>query len=375
MSSKPAPRSLRRRSRRAAGVAFVLVAGLLGGCGVRLETPPPVEPLPDAAELVRRTAVYDALEVAELAAEALESGQAGQAAVAELTRIIEDTEFHVISLGGVYVSGIESEPEIDLPIIGYEDPPEPATVADVVSALTSAAGRNRTAANHAADDGMARLLASIGTAQAISAIQLAQAVRLPLPDLLPVMIPAPAPPEYEDEKPDGEEDLALPAAINDYDEPEYLEVTAPYGLAVSDYQALVLADDSLRFVLEVFAARTEPGGRAPLLNLARFHRERAQDWARLAGIAETEDDPRAVAYLIPHDADLGEIMRSVLSAQVTDLATLVGTAYPGTREVLIALLLEITFTYAEWGGTPVTFPGMPELSDPAILLEDLNGVD
>ncbi|WP_454044229.1 hypothetical protein [Cellulosimicrobium sp. Marseille-Q8652] len=101
-----------RRRRAATLTALALVTSLLAaGCGVRLETPEPTEPSPDVHEVVRRTAVDDALAVADLVTRATPTvtDPAVLAALDDAGRFAEE---HAQALGGVYDSGL-ADPAAD----------------------------------------------------------------------------------------------------------------------------------------------------------------------------------------------------------------------------------------------------------------------
>ncbi|MGO1318422.1 MAG: hypothetical protein ACTMIR_15525, partial [Cellulomonadaceae bacterium] len=116
--------------------ACVLAASLLllAGCGVRLETPPPTEPAPDALEVARRAAVTDVLEISRLADSALDQAAEpdGPAALA-LAHVVEATAAQLDQLGGEYRSGLEATVSADAVAIPTA---APADVEDVVQALT-----------------------------------------------------------------------------------------------------------------------------------------------------------------------------------------------------------------------------------------------
>ena len=390
MNTTPAPTRRSRLSRVAtratAAVTAALLAGVLAGCGVRLETPPPAEPVPDAAELVRRTAVSDALGVADVAGSALEQPELDEKVASELTRVQDHALAHADALGGEYDSGIEREPELDelLESPAVEEPP--ATTADVVQALTDAAGRSRTAANTAADGDIARLLASIGASQAVSATRLAGLVGVDGPTAPQPVVPAPAAtddsasPSPEEEANEAAEPSANgtraraeatdPSPETQDDSPAVVATTAPgeeevvppVGLSAAEYRAVILSEDGARFTLEVLAALSAEPERSTLVAQAAIHRERARAWAALAGVEGTAQDPRVAAYQIPRDQDTAAIVRDLATGRARDYATLVGTTASGTRGVLVDLLIDAALTLNTWGADPLPFPGMPELA-------------
>lgn len=351
------PTTRRTRAGRVSALALA-VALLLGGCGVRLETPPPGEPAPDAVEVVRRTAVADALLVSQQAdAAALVAGTAPEV-VAELTQISDFSDAQVSQLGGEYVSGLSD-------VLGDGTPtpspsaPAVAAPADVVVSLMDAAGRSRSAADTTADGPLARLLASIAASQTLSASRLAGLTGTEGPAPADPVIPAPA----EAEEPTAEPEAAASDPASG--EPTPADV-APRGLSAEQLSGIVLAEDTAGYALELRAALADGALRDLAVARAAVHRERAQAWAELAGTAGTDQDPRRVAYVVPG----AEVSTEALTQQLEDglasgYATLVGVAEPGTRRVLITLLTETTAAGTTWGTPPTAFPGLPEQVTPA----------
>ncbi|WP_418277288.1 DUF4439 domain-containing protein [Isoptericola jiangsuensis] len=377
-----------RRRRRAVALA-VLAAVLLGGCGLRLETPPPAEPDPDAVEIVRRTAVADALFVAEQADGAV-STLAGKRPrlTAELERIAEDSRDQAEQLGGTYDSGLEPEAPASSP--GPSD--DPVSTEDVVTALVDASGRSRTAAGTTDDGPLARLLASVGAAQTVSAVRvgaygdtvpISVDPVVPAPEETPVVTdepdtqdpsPVEATPtsrlaeraaatvveqddEDAEETEEGEQDAdVVSSTVPDPDEP----AVVPRGLTVADLRTLVESEDSAAYALDLRAALRDDDARARLAERAQAHDERSRAWALVAGVGGTEQDPRQVAYAVPRGSDDDELVRAVEDDLATGYATLVATTAVGTRAVLVDLLVESALTLDAWGADPVPFPGLPE---------------
>ncbi len=353
MDAQTTPARSPRRARVVAAVIATLLVGVLSGCGVRLETPPPKEPVPDAFEQVRRTAVADALGIAELATTALQADGLPEPVATELTRVVTDAYAHADALGGVYDSGLDAD-DIE---VAPDTAPVTAVPADVVAVLSDAAGRNRTGAATTSSGDLARLLSSIGAAQTVAATRLAtfaqvagpEPVRpvMPQPDLVAASpSPAPSPDDVETTSP-GEESAVLPA-----------------GLTASDFSSLVVAEDSARYALELRAARTADEARARLLERSRVHGERAQAWAELGGVAGTAQDPRRVAYEVPRDQDDATLVQAIQTGLATDYASLVGTTAPSTRGLLVDLLIDAALTLDTWGAPPPAFPGLPEQVPP-----------
>lgn len=352
MTPQPAPARRPRRPRARVALVAALLVGVLGGCGVRLETPPPSEPVPDALEQVRRTAVADALGVAELATTAQQAAGLPEPVGTELARVAADAHAQADALGGPYDSGLDADVDVE-PTASPDVSPPPAAPADVVDALSDAAGRNRTAATTTSSGDLARLLASIGAAQTVSATRLAALAQVPGPEPVVPVMPRPG---------------AEPATPTPGTSPTAVATTAPgdegavlpSGLSAADFRALVVSEDGARYALEVRAARAGGDERARLVERSRTHGDRAQAWAELGGIAGTAQDPRRVAYVIPRADDDATLVRTISTGLATDYASLVGTTAPTTRGLLVDLLIESALTLDAWGAPPLAFPGLPE---------------
>ncbi|MFD6142735.1 DUF4439 domain-containing protein [Promicromonospora sp. NPDC060271] len=339
------------RSRSALTALALTCAIILSGCGVRLESPPPTEPVPDAVEVVRRTAVADALLVAD---------QAGAAAVAEgvdadvaarLTAIAEATTMQAEQLGGEYDSGLGD-------IVTQRSGASPSAIIPeqtpraVVTSLGDAATRTRAAADQAQSGPLARLLGSISAAQARYARDLARLTGARGPALPSTQIPEP--PE-DDAEPSEDEASTAPASATE--EP----AAVPTGLSAEELATLVLAEDTAAYALEVRAAQADGEVRTRAYDRARVHRARAQAWALLAGVDGTDQDPRRVAYAVPGpETATPDLARDLEEDLTQNYATLVGVAEPGTRAVLVALLTDTTLAAAQWNAPATPFPGLPE---------------
>ncbi|MDF2848893.1 MAG: hypothetical protein K0R97_2875 [Oerskovia sp.] len=314
-------------------VAIVTSLALLvvAGCGLRLETPPPTEPVPDAQETLRRVAVEGALLVGDLAdaAAATPSGL-DQAALDALASTRAQADEHVTQLGGVYDSGL---PGPDEPTTGATDQstaPATATPAEVVEALTTSAVALRGAADQTEDGPFARLVTSIAASQYASARQVAATSGTPLPDSLPT--------------PTG---LLVPEA-------------APSGLSATDLSTIIEAEDAAGYAYEVRAALADGELRDAALGRALLHRARAEAWAQAAGTAGGPQDPRRVAYTIPSDVPTPELAAQLETSLTESYAALTGEAGTGTRLPLVDLLIEANLAAIGWGAPVSAFPGLPE---------------
>jgi hypothetical protein len=366
MEPHPAPARprARRRPRLGALLAAVVVAALAAGCGVRLETPPPAEPVPDALEVVRRTAVADALVVAEQAGAVAAVTAAGEIRT-ELERVAQASLAHADQLGGVYESGLEDPAASASAPVSPEASPSATPVApeEVVATLTDAAARSRSAASTTTDGPLARLLASVGASQTVSATRLARLVGAEPPTPVTPLVPMPD---------DGTGVTGTPSATPSADgaaaspspspSPSPSDGATPEGLTAADLSAVVAAEDSAGYALRRRAALAGEDLRGPLLARAETHLERAEAWALFAGTDGTDQDPRRAAYAVPDpaEADDATLARTLEADLAADYASLVGRAAPGTRSVLVDLLVDAALAVDAWGGAPSAFPGLPE---------------
>lgn len=378
MEPQPAPaRTAERavppaRRRRGTAAAAVLAVGLLAGCGVRLEAPPADEPVPDSLEVVRRTAVSDALLVADGAEAALEEVPARRTRlVTELTRIAADSRAQAEALGGEYDSGLATDSPSDTP--SGEDR---ATPADVVRTLDDAAARSRTAAGTTTDGPLARLLASVAAAQTVSGERLAALADVDGPGVATPRVPTPTGSGRAAQEgtpaPDDPSDEAESEATDDADDPDGTgggdardDATVPEGLTARDLSTLVVSEDATRYALQLRAAIGSGTKRERLLERVDAHGQRADAWAAVAGTQATEQDPRRTAYTVPRVAEQGDrdLVLDLENDLAVDYASLVGTTTAGTRGVLVDLLVDAALTLDDWGAEPEPFPGLPEQAE------------
>ena len=361
----PGRRAPRGRRRRAALVTLVLAAALpLAACGVRLETPAPTEPSPDAHEIVRRTAVDDALAVSAIVSD-VTPGVTDPDVLAVLAEAQDFADQHAQALGGEYDSGLADSPATEdgtssagsggvtttPPEDGAEDGgadgdeggaattgPDDATsdgstaaeptTDDVVVALVGAAQRTRASAGETQDGPLARLLASVATSEHDSALRLAALTGST-----------------------AAEDL--PAGATPVEE-------APSGVGAADLATLVEAEDAAGYAYEVRAALEDGGVRSDAVARAAQHRARAQGWALAAGTDGTAQDPRRTAYVLPDDEGTAALAQRLETELAGSYASLVATAAPASRADAVALLTDSWLAAVAWGASPVAFPGLPE---------------
>ncbi|MFI2752732.1 DUF4439 domain-containing protein [Cellulomonas sp. P22] len=335
-ATRPVPRP--HRSFRARGTVLRLVVGvlagvlLLTGCDLRLETPAPEEPAPDAIEIVRRRAVEDAVALAAAAQAA--AADPDVAADATLTRtlgqVMTFSARHADQLGGTYDSGLEPTAT-----------PTQATTAvtaspsDVLTLLSVTALTARGDADTVETGEMARLLASVATSRATLAGVLAGAL--------------------------GVEDPTEPATATAAPE---IGAVDPSALA-----ALVVAEDEAGYAFEVIAAKLADAQRAAALDAAAGHRASAQGWAVAVGLDGTSADPRRAAYALPSGLDDPAVAvglaRTVQTGLATSYASLVAAGAAGTRAAAVRGLQAAADESLVWGAEPVAFPGLPEQADGA----------
>ncbi|GAA1727951.1 hypothetical protein GCM10009809_24560 [Isoptericola hypogeus] len=342
-------------------LGVLLVAGLTAGCGVRLEAPPVAEPVPDALEIVRRTAVSDALLVAERAEAALEATPSGrERLITELTRIAADSRVQATELGGVYDSGLATDEPTGSPAGSPSQ--ESGNVPDVVQALVDAAARSRTAAGTTTDGPLARLLASVGAAQTVSAGRLADLADVAGPEPLDPQVPEPTGEgRAAEEATPGGTPSAEASPMPSADATNTAEAV-PEGLTAEQLSTLVASEDATGYALRLRAAIADGTRRARLLARAGAHDDRALGWALVAGTQDSAQDPRRAAYTVPRVDDQGDkaLVRTLEDGLATDYATLVGTTAAGTRGVLVDLLVDAAVGLDDWGAEPEPFPGLPE---------------
>ncbi|MBD5788176.1 DUF4439 domain-containing protein [Cellulosimicrobium terreum] len=356
----PARGSVRAAGPRGVAAALAIVA-VLAGCGLRLETPAPTEPVPDADEIVRETAVDDALAVSTLVADVTPTVD-DEKTLAVLAQADAFAVEHVAALGGVYDSGLpepgssassstprpavttttpdpsgdttqdgegagEPAPDDETGEEGGAEVDDEVTTDDVVTALVEASQRTRASADATSDGQLARLLVSVAASEHVSARRLAAVTRS-----------------------DAAKGLGTAASVVD---------EAPAGVSAADLAALVAAEDAAGYAYEVRAAQTDGSSREAAVVRAAEHRARAESWALAAGTDGTDQDPRRVAYVLPDD-DLAVLAQGLETDLATSYATLVATATQRSRAVPAALLTDAWSSAVSWGAEPVPFPGLPE---------------
>ncbi|WP_066582044.1 DUF4439 domain-containing protein [Cellulomonas timonensis] len=332
----PRPAASRLTGTRRLVVAVLAVAMLLTGCDLRLETPAPQAPQPDAAELARSRTVDDSAMLAEHARLAALGPAADDDAIAQvLGSVAAFSDLHGEQLGGVYVSGLDADGT--LPETASSAPPI-VLPGEVLALLGVTALTARSDADSAASGALARLLASVSAARADLAVRLAAALGVDAPTgVAPTFDPAPTP---------GAVDLPV-------------------------LSALVLAEDEAGYAFEVIAAKLADAQRADAQGRAAQHRARAQVWADASGLVSSGSDPRRTAYALPAGLDdpavAVELARAIEASLAAGYANLVAEAAAGTRASAVDALRQATADAAAWGAEPAAFPGLPEQAAPVAL--------
>ncbi|WP_399552556.1 hypothetical protein, partial [uncultured Cellulomonas sp.] len=167
----------------------------LAACGLRAETPPPVEPSPDAVEQVRARTVADSLALAAAATQAVLLPEGSAEPVAPvLADVTSFSDQHAEQLGGVYVSGLPAP--TDTPSAATPTP-ERITVAELVQDLAAATRAALTDADAVTDGPLARLLASVATSRGELTARLARAAGAEVPPTTPEATPGDPTPSPE----------------------------------------------------------------------------------------------------------------------------------------------------------------------------------
>lgn len=332
------PRSAVRRRRVlsrlrtfAAGLALV---GLVTGCGLRLETPPVQAPIPGANEIARQRASADSLGLAVLAAPA-DPADPADPVTALRAQVVTQAEAHLDQLGPAASTGTGADgPAAPTPTATTSPteaaPPATAPVDAVVAQLVLAGSSARADAASVPDGELARLLASVSTARLLMARELAGAAGVEVPAL----------PE-----------VTAPTAV-------------PAGPTPSALSALVAGEDEAGYGDEVIAAQLSGAARTTALDRATMHRDRGEQWARLAEIATPGLDPRRAAYALPTglaDPAVATALAQTLELSLaTSYASLLADADPDSRASLADAVTEATAAAIAWGAPVPTFPGLPE---------------
>lgn len=333
--SSAAAHGVRGSAWRKAKVLIVLVAilTLLGGCGLRLETPPPSAPAPDAAEVLREAMVADALTIKQYASDLRGAADVREDTQAVLDLVVQSATEHELALGGIYDPGpeyVSTEP----PVTSPSD--EPVTVETLVTKLAVAANRARSTLPTESEPLRARLYATIAASNHAHAVELSATQ-------------------------DGE---ALPTT--DFGDAVAAAGTAPLpeGIPVEETSELIASLDAVGYAREQWGLRQEGNRATRILNKSKAERAQAMAWADSYGLTGTPEDPRELFYVIGDDPTSPRAIRSFIRGEYVEqthrYSALLATVEPDAR---IAVLDLMTATYLEarnQGADAQVFPGMRE---------------
>ena len=337
-----APRTLRRRARAAAALAC---AALLAGCGVRLDTPPPGAPSPDAIEALRQDEAVNAATIAQTVSQIT---AADPAVSAQLQAAAADAGAHAEALGGVWVAWPEGAPTgVATPEVSTAAPVAEPGALDVLTLLRDGAASARTGALQADDDALAAALLAVSISRGQGAAGLSAAL--------------------------GKDDTASAGS----------PLTAEDLLEHGAGGPTLLVLDSARFALETVAARSQGVARTTAAGQA----DHLQDLVD-AAIAAGAPDERMGAYDFgaqPGDGGVvdgrapaadGAGRGAVAAAGGVDLTPeqtlavaaqerllehwthVAAGAGPGIREPLVAAAEDAATQVRAWGGTLPAMPGL-----------------
>lgn len=314
MPDRPAPPAVRR----ARALAACAGALLLAGCGVRLETPPPAEPVADAVEVARQDAAVDAARLATTATRAAGEDRG----TAELELVTQISREHLTALGGVWRAwpgGAPTDvPTTDVPTGPPVADPGPG---DVLALLTDAAGRAREDALATSDEPARAVLASVAVARDRAAVRLAAALGTEAP-------PTAAAP---------------------------LSTDALLARGVDGPTLLVL--DQARYAYETVAARSDGDRRQEAAGRAD-HLQQLVDAAIAAGAPDGRlavyDLPGATGPLSPEQAAAVDAEQRLLEHWIFSL----GLAGAGARPALLDAAGYAAAQVERWGGTLPALPGL-----------------
>ena len=323
--STPSPATRRTTST----LVTVLVTLTVTGCGLRLESDPPPLPVPDAVEIVRDRTASDAVTIAETAERAASTSPD---AVADLLAALSAASAaHAEALGGPYTPFPDLPPDTDAEPTATAPPT--LAVDELVALVTASATSALADADATEDARLARLVAAVGLSRLLHADAIATAAGDPVP-----------PP-----------DVTVPELV-------------PDGVTGQQVSVLVQSEDALGLAWEVLAARFTDADRSAAADRATVHRLRAKDWAVVAGIAGTGQDPRRSTYALPVEltdpqaavADLLAVTAALEAELAAGYLGAAGEAAPGGRTALLDLALDGLRAATVPGSAPPVFPGTAE---------------
>ncbi|GAA2233661.1 hypothetical protein GCM10010401_01860 [Rarobacter faecitabidus] len=324
----------------ATALAAILALTLGAGCGVRIETPAPTAPAPDAAEVLREAMVADALMIQVSAAQLGAAGTASQEVATVLTRIASDTATQITALGGTYDPG----PDYVSRSVPITTPsPTPVTVESLIQLLADSANRTRGTLPTVEDPLRARLYASIALSDYESAVTLVTAASVGVETELKVTLPAT----------DYSSAVAATASA-----------TLPPGLSQDEAIAAIASLDAVGYAREQWGLHTSSKSGTKILDQSRSDRSRARAWAISAGIAGTDADPREVFYVVGEGRPAPRILKRFARDQFADQTHRFLAAFASVgadeRQSLLDFATEAYLAERALGAEPSALPGLSE---------------
>lgn len=320
---RPAPQRRGMPVRRA--LLLTLLAAVLAGCGLRLDSPPPAVPEAGATEELRQAAARGSAGLAERAGAV--AGEDGPGAEVAAT-VEESSRAHVRALGGVWEPWPGAGPEAtahpgEAPTSAGHVAPTPGGDAhDLLAALDAAADEAREQAGSGPPE-LAALLGAVAVNRQWAALDLAAALEEPAA--------GPAPTPETDEL----------AALLDGETRKRL--------------------DGARYAMEVVAARSAGGQREAA-------GDRAADLRSLVADAPVGEQSGEAAYDVQHllqDPPAGQTPERALAAQaeLDVLGTWIGlmaSEAPAAagRGVLLVAARDAADRARSWGAPVPVLPGL-----------------
>lgn len=296
-------------------VLAILVALVLAGCGVRIDTPPPDFEHPQGEDALRQDAAEQVAQLIDAIGYA--AGATDGAVLEVLAAVDADAREHLEALGGLW----EPPPRPDdpeptqPPLIDPLDPPG-------VAGLLERTAQRLTEDALTAEPEFATLLVSIATNYVVQA----QALHAAL----------------------GSD----PAPLEEVPDP----VPAMLG---SDATALCRVLDAAGYVAEIRAARASGQQADTLAGQARSLRAQSELVAQRGAFSGTDDDPREPAYALELD-DLAGQAEQLRRDLVPAWLAVLGQSEGADREIVIHQVQRISL---EVYGGDVPVPTLPGLQD------------
>lgn len=322
-----------------AGVTAALVLGL----GVTLVPARPPAAPPSFSEAARITALDDALSLLAEASALAEAPAAGNQAVAAAEMLALQARALLRPAVG---------PSAAPAATSLSPGPTPAAVsgdvAGFVQRLTASAGR-RLADAAEADGGIARLLASAGTAQYLRATDLAAVAGIPVPEIPITSIADTAPASGAACEQDGRGHLQISA--------ETVQTTDLAGALA----AVGRAEAEAVYVYQVAQTRLDPQGAGTAAAMLATHQDNVRRIEELSVENCAPAPPREAGYRLPHTfvaqpaASLGQLESGLLGVY----GDLIALGSDASRAWAIQELVSSARRAHAWGAGTGAFPGLP----------------